>query len=297
MNKKNLNIFILLILFLVNCNNFSDKKFYFENIKNDTYFIEILNSQNDEFKKEFIQENSENHDHTGYWLNKFDKNNSKADSLFQIIEKIKLSKFGNLNFSELNFKELKKIKNIEITEKEKSSIYQEIVNYRNLINEIKPDTITLFTKDFIFNDQKIENSLNLISEKNDGLKFLAVLSKIEVYIKISQIELNQYLFGFIGSCSFRYNKLSNFYIPVSKTLFLGNDYNSKIIFGSDDTTRYSLIVIDKDTFKTNQGKYFFKERARKDTGIVNINAKFLMESPSNGEILEYPFTIEYEVIK
>jgi len=101
----------------------------------------------------------------------------------------------------------------------------------------------------------------------------------------------------IDASSRGFYKLSAFCVPFSKTVFLGNDYNAKIIFGSEDTTRTYFIVIDNDTVETYQGIYNFKEKARTDSGKVSIDAKFLMESPSTGEIIEYPFKIEYEVIK
>jgi len=297
MNKRIKYISIFIILISVSCNRFSNKKLYFESIKNDKYFIEILNSQNEEIKIYIKDANNENPGKVGFWKNNFDYNNSKADSLYQIIEKIKISKFTDINFSELNINELKKIRNIKISETEKRLIYNEIIEYRNIIIKIIPDTSSLFNNDFIFNDKKIENSLNLISENTNGLKFIAVLSKIEVFIKISQIKLNQYLIGNVDCCGHGYYLLSAFCIPVSKTIFQGNDYNSKIIFGSGDSTSRYWIVIDNDTVKNNLDFYNFKEKARKDSGKVNIDAKFLLESPSTGKIIEYPFTIKYEVVR
>jgi len=77
---------------------------------------------------------------------------------------------------------------------------------------------------------------------------------------------------------------------------LGKTYTAEIIFGANDSTRYPFFSIDNKQINSKNLFYDFSTKINSNTKKDSFGY-FLFESPATGEILEFPFNIEFEIIK
>jgi len=298
--KAKLISFFLVIIIFTSCKKY-DNDFLIQNIRNDYNSIYYIDNKILDIKNEFEEALLENKLKVEPWKSKFDENNKYANEIILILEKYKISKLENYNDTIFNTNDLdllNKSNKIILENSEIDLLKNKIVEYQKYLIESFPENNGYYySYKENFCAENLTNYENIISNNFSNLELFSVLSKIQLNIKISQYYLANYLFSQIDAGCFRFIKIEAYCIPKSKIITLGQNYESEIFIGHLDTTKKSVIVLKSDTFIATQGTYKFKTKVGKDTGIVKINSAFLFESPANGEIINYPFDIEFEVIK
>jgi len=203
-------------------------------------------------------------------------------------------------------------------------LYNEFVDTKNkFINKTEQSfdisRINQFKTSSYLNDEIIEAAQNLyfynlkLTEKTEHLnQRITEIFDIEYYknknLSLVDIELLQisllnitnitleYIFSKIDAGNFRFNVFKPIVIPEKYWLKTGENYKATISYCFMDTTRNPKGVIDNDSLIFEQGiaKYSITPT---EIGEYHKKGKLLIESPSTGEIMEFPFNIDFKVVK
>ncbi|HEY5511458.1 MAG TPA: gliding motility protein GldM [Prolixibacteraceae bacterium] len=274
--------------------------------------IENFNNKNQSVYNNFNNAAQENPQKVGELNRTVLKIKERTDSLYNLITHYKemivkkadgpQGKIDNiLNKEDLNYSE-----EIMITKKNGTTLKKAIEEYRSfLLSSIDPSQTSLIAS--------IEKSLDTSnppgeagstpsweSSKFAGYPLIAVItlmSKMQSDIRNSESDAINYYYSKIDAASFKFNKLKAQVIPKSSYILQGDSYEAKVFISAIDTTAVPEIIVNGAKLPIipgeNAGTYKVttsKEGTATWRGYINF------KSPS-GNIIQYPFEQEYEVVK
>jgi len=124
---------------------------------------------------------------------------------------------------------------------------------------------------------------------------ITLMSKMQNDIRNVEAQVLAYLFGQIDAGSFKFNKLEAIVNAPTGYVLQGQPYEAQIFIAASDTTKDpKVIMAGGNELKVENGKAKYTGETG-SLGIKTVSGKILVESPATGEILEFPFSTEYQV--
>lgn len=138
------------------------------------------------------------------------------------------------------------------------------------------------------------------SSKFQGYPLIAVvtlMSKMQSDLRNSESDVINYFYTRIDASSFKFNKLKAQVIPKSSYILQGDTYEAKVFISAIDTTAIPEILVNGNKLPVIPGENagIYKATAGAEgtfvwKGVINF------KNP-NGNIVQYPFSQEYQVAK
>ncbi len=292
-----------LFLLLLACNSKKNEQ-YIVYIRQFNESIQILNYDNSFIYSKFNQANFENPAKNRDWLVYVNKVKKQRIRLTNFIDS-KLNEMDSLSFNAIiqysNLEQNRLAKRVSINKADITIIGNEMTKYKDSMQS------------FVFNQEKYElliNSLNsalnidsldlirLFSGKSVSLaEALACLMKLKSEIVFAENNFINYAYSQIDVSSFKFSKIEAFVVPNSQILPVGYPYLAEIYLTSIDTTVSYGFVIDGQKFETKSGVGKYQFQVNNKPAVYSKNGSFFYIRSLDGEIQNYPFKIEYEVLE
>ena len=278
-----------------------------------------LEAKNDDVYLNFEAQEIINPDKVREWKDRAFGVRTRADSLVQRIQRLKLlvvsEAEGNNNEAIVDGEIIRdKIKSVtDYDTPNRIMIGNELTaNSRARILKNEIEAYKMFLLDFVPEEntklkQSIENSLETkpeevrkgISEKEATweyhkfghsplMGFLAIMSNLQINIRNAESELISYLYSRIDAGAFKFNELEATIIPTTNYVIRGNKYSAQIFLAARDTTKPPEVWVTEnprpyDEVKDMQGRIIdYKKRD-------DINYRLLPVDPGQGKaIYEMP---------
>lgn len=274
--------------------------------------IENFNNKNQSVYNNFNNAAQENPQKVGELNRKVLQIKEKTDALYNQITQYKemiVKKAdgpqGKID-SIVNKEDLNYAEEIMMTKKNGTELRKSIEAYRSfLLSNVDPSQTALIAsiqKSLDTSDPKGEagSTPSWESSKFAGYPLIAVItlmSKMQSDIRNSESDVINYYYTKIDASSFKFNKLKAQVIPKSSYILQGDVYEAKVFISAIDTTAVPDIIVNGARLPIvpgeNAGTYKVttsKEGTTTWRGFINF------KSPS-GNIVQYPFEQEYEVVK
>ena len=274
--------------------------------------IENFSNKNQSVYNKFSNAAQENPQKVGELNHKVLNIKEKTDTLYNLITHYKQmivrkadGPAGRID-SIINKEDLNYAEEIMITKKYGTQLRKAIEDYRSfLLSNIDASQTSLIAS--------IEKSLDTAappgvagstpsweSSKFAGYPLIAVItlmSKMQSDIRNSESDVINYYYSRIDESSFKFNKLKAQVIPKSSYILQGDAYEAKVFISAIDTTVIPDIIVNGARLPImpgeNAGTYKVttsKVETVTWRGFINF------KSPS-GNIVQYPFEQQYEVVK
>ena len=124
---------------------------------------------------------------------------------------------------------------------------------------------------------------------------LTVLSKIQIDVKNSELNVLNFLFSQIDAGSFKFNKLGARVIANSNIVFQGESYEAEVFLAAEDTTQQPQIFINGKPAEVKDGKAIYKINTS-EPGVFKWSGLIKYKTP-DGLFKDYKFEQEYQVTK
>jgi len=124
---------------------------------------------------------------------------------------------------------------------------------------------------------------------------ITLMSKMQNDFRNAEAQVLAFLLGQIDAGSFKFNKLEAIVNAPTGYVLQGQPYEAQIFIAASDTTKDPKVVMNGGSeLKVENGKAKYTGETS-SLGIKTVAGKILVESPATGEILEFPFSTEYQV--
>jgi len=124
---------------------------------------------------------------------------------------------------------------------------------------------------------------------------LTMLSKFQADVRNAEADIINWLSGQIDAGSWKFNKLEAIVNANANYILQGNEYKAEVFIAASDSTQDPEIVLAGGTkLDIKNGKGIYNGNTS-TVGFTKWGGVIKMESPSTGEILEFPFSGEYQV--
>lgn len=285
------------------CGN-KNTELYIDYIRQFDESIQIIQKDNNFICQQFVQANFDNPARTKRWLANVNKIKQK---------RIELSKFIDSLQNELDTGVVSKIiqsKNREIDlPNHKVSLNLADIDFLKKEMDAYKDSLNTF----IFDHEKYDNLIKAINSSlnTDSITFIPVfnskpvslaeaiacLMKIKTEIILAETNFLNYSYSQIDAAScFKFYKIEALVVPNSQILLVGYPYKAEIYLTSVDTTLNYFFRIEGKQYETRAGVGQYEFKVIDEPGIYCKKGNFFYINPVDGEIHNYPFKIEYEVI-
>lgn len=134
------------------------------------------------------------------------------------------------------------------------------------------------------------------SYKFESIPLVGVVTMLTLYQSIvltAERETINYLFAFMDSESFKFNKLEALVIPQSRYILTGEEFKAKVLLAAMDTTQRPEIIVNGRKIGYDGDFGVYKETATK-VGIHKLKGVINYITPS-GVTLPRAFEMDYEV--
>lgn len=137
-----------------------------------------------------------------------------------------------------------------------------------------------------------------INGENTNSKVLyVVLTKLYFDVLSVKIEAYQwFMSNFAIDDEFYFNTIEPIILSNKSSYEIGETIDAKIYLAAGDSTVNPTILVEDNEISVENGVGIYKKKVTK-TGKFIKNGKVVISSPYSGDEIEYPFTIEYEVVK
>ena len=136
-------------------------------------------------------------------------------------------------------------------------------------------------------------SLRTVSQFNHShLQLLNIINQLTGCLTAERETIN-YLFAFMDSESFKFNKLEALVIPQSRYILTGEEFKAKVLLAAMDTTQRPEIIVNGRKIGYDGDFGVYKETATK-VGIHKLKGVINYITPS-GVTLPRAFEMDYEV--
>lgn len=121
-----------------------------------------------------------------------------------------------------------------------------------------------------------------------------MLSKLQTDVRNAEADILGYLFGQIDAGTFKFNKLEAIVNANSNYVLRGQEYKAEVFIAASDTTVEPQILVGGNPLPIKEGKGIYTGGTG-SVGFKKWGGVIKIESPATGELLEYPFSAEYQV--
>ncbi len=289
--------------------------------------------------EEFERAAAENPTKAGPWRDKAKMVKERADELFNYIQEIKIDIIREaegpdteaLNGNEIIVEHIKAIDNTNVPSQiligsdengRANDLKALIADFRELLIEVI-DGKNVSAEDAVRSNLSTSDVKNIHGEtvrwENETFQALplvaviTILSKIQVDVRNSEMDVINHLYSSIDASSFKFNKLVPIVTTNSNYIMQGNEYEAQVFISASDTTRKPVVMVgntrklqnadgslsyemvgDYQTLPVDdRGRGIFKVRAgttgdKKWGGLIN------MKAPDGSDVF-YPFESQYTV--
>lgn len=284
-------LYIVIATIASSCNMSIDYAHYYvesEQIFNEN--INIINYQNKRKIDDFIYLR----EHTvklDTWINLMNNVKNTSDSLFYYIDSLKLAlKIQATNFTDnrivLKNKEMERFK-----EKYISYIEKQRLEFENIRDQYFIDFVDSMLSKEIFNDIDIFKGVS-----TEYYEASAILSAIQMDIKLIEADFINYYYSQVDVASFRYIKIEPIVKPNSKIINIGDKYSAEIFLAATDTTDTYKRTINGKEYPTSNGRLYYSEKVNSNDSLV-IKKAFMSLTRKGKEYYRLPFEIIYKIIE
>ncbi|HEX2934310.1 MAG TPA: gliding motility protein GldM [Bacteroidales bacterium] len=229
------------------------------------------------------------------WQDKALEVKSKADSLFNYIQQLKIEIIKKAEGQDTKAVEGKKINGELIEAKDNTDIPAEIMygsnnsgkgkdlkrmieGYREFLIGLTsdPEIVTSLKHTLDTSNPPAKEGLEARtweSEHFEGLPLIAVatiMAKMQGDVRNAESEIIQHLISQIEAGSFKFNKLEPTVIPNSNYVIRGNEYKAEVFLAASDTTqRPSIYVGQVERIKTADGRDDYRMVGRYDSLAID----------------------------
>lgn len=252
--------------------------------------------------------NSQNREKAGEWYDKGVQVKQMSDTLVNYIEDLKIriikesdGKKGDIN-NIRNKDNLNAASSVMLSPSARQGqrLRTAIDHYRQAVTTLIHDQgrrkvieNNLCTTPYERNDSH-KNWEESLFEKMPVSAVVAILSKIQNDIRLSEGEALSSLLNSIDVSDFRVNELNAYIIPESKVIIQGDTYNARIILSAEDSTQSPNIFVNGQ-FLASSAKGFFSS-ASSAVGTFPVEGYIEMKG-GDGSMLRRNFSDSYTVIE
>jgi gliding motility-associated protein GldM len=279
-----------------------------------TTTIENFSQKNDKIYADFGKAAAQNKNKAGKWNDKANIIKSKAETLYQEIQSLKIEIINKSEGEKNPAVADKKINVANISAKDNTNIPAEIMvgsHDNGKANKLKEDIDNFRNTILSMIDPKAEavrksimESLNTNPpEKQEkgkietwqGAHFehlplvgvITIMSGLQANVRNAETDILRYLYAMIDAGSVKFNKVDATIIQNSNYVIQGNDYEAQIFLAAFDTTQKPKIYIGSyDSVPNEDGNYRYTMRKPYDsiTEITNGRGIFKRRASGTGNV-------------
>ena len=252
--------------------------------------------------------NSQNREKAGEWYDKGVQVKQMSDSLVNYIEDLKIRIVKESDGKKGNINNIRNKDNLDAASSVLlSSPARQGQRLRTAVEHFRQTVTGLIQDD---NRRKIiENNLSTTpSERNDSHKnweeslfekmpvsaAVAILSKIQNDVRLSEGEALGSLLNSIDVSDFRVNELNAYVIPESKVIIQGGTYNARVILSAEDSTLSPDIIVNGQSLDPSAKGFF--STASSAVGTFPVEG-YIETRGSDGSTVRRSFSDNYTVIE
>lgn len=268
--------------------------------------IENTSERNKQMYGELDNSYRNNPEKSGVWYNRAQEIKTKTDSLYNLIQSLKIEIAQKTDGKKADVNNLKSKDNLDAAAevmlapmKGKGKILKnKIDSYRNTITSLINDQQKI---NIINTELSTEPTPRAKSENKDWLAgsfesmpsvaVLTYLSELQSNIKQAEGEALNSLLKNIDVSDFRVNELNAFVIPESKIVMRGMSYKANVVLAAIDTTQRPKVIVNNKEIANG-----LLEIAANTLGNQHVKGHLEMLSP-DGSIRQIPFAQDYTVIE
>lgn len=268
--------------------------------------IQNTDERNNQMYNELDNSFRNNPEKSRIWYNRAQEVKTKTDSLFNLIQSLKIEIARRADGKKADVNNLKSKDNLDAASEvmlapingKGKLLKNEIDNYRenisSLINDAQKVNIiktTLSTEPTRKARRENKDWLAGSFESMPSIAVLTYLSELQSNVKQAEGEALNSLLKNIDVSDFRVNELNAFVVPESKIVMRGMNFRANIVLAAVDTTQRPKVMVNNQ--EITKGLLDFPATA---LGQQQIKGYLEMLSP-DGSARKIPFAQDYTVIE
>ena len=165
-------------------------------------------------------------------------------------------------------------------------LFKKIIDYKKYISSVNADSSIILSAPEYFDIEKYNDRNIKYAELNLLINKVNCYNALVLYSLAESISLSKYYF----------TKYKPVVIPLKNMLKPSEYYDAEIFLTFLDTTAEFKVIINNETFKSQNGIVNYKKQANKIGTITENGFLILYERGSIRELDIFPFDFEYRVI-